>query len=722
MEIEKKSSKYVLYVKGIKFENGNLYLDVDEDFKNIFNYKIIFIERKTKDEYYIDSKTSNNTLILSLYNFIESYKGILSRWDIYLVTDNKELLRIKIIDSNKYHNHEKYLEAMHLIDSINVMTPYITKKDEISLIINTEQRIFNEQLKETVRTRIKHVSIENNIFSCNFLIETLSQKSFSVDKLILKLRNDAKIVKYDIDTEVRTIKKDKYLISFKINLTKYIWEPFYWDIFVYINLDNKKYYLKIKNPNLKVLKEINNKISKYECLFGNNFMVYPYITKDHALALNYREKNYYENKEYRRKEKFAYYIYLLFKPYFDMKNIWLGYEKFAETAQDNGFYFFDYCYKNNKHKNYYYIIKSNSKDLKNLKGKEDKIIEFMSFKYMLYLYSSKLLIASESKGHCYDIRIQKGNLKKSLDKKKIVFLQHGVIAFKKVDFFKKSKNKMDLFVVSSDFEKQIIKKYFEYKDQEIINTGLCRWDVLEDKSSDGKREIIIMPTWRAWMDGISDEDFIKSNYFKTYNNLLNSENLYKLINDNDIILNFFIHPKFKQYIGNFKSRNKNLNIYEFGQVELNKLLMKASLLVTDYSSVAWDVYYQKKPVIFFQFDIKEYDLYQGSYIDMKNQLFGDRAFNEESLLRLIKEYIATEFKEKPQYEYMRSTYLSNVDKSNCERTYEAIILRNNMLKKSKYDYFLMLKSNIYIKGLWFALSKNARISRVVKKIILKIKK
>ena len=691
MEIEKKSSKYVLYVKGIKFENGNLYLDVDEDFKNIFNYKIIFIERKTKDEYYIDSKTSNNTLILSLYNFIESYKGILSRWDIYLVTDNKELLRIKIIDSNKYHNHEKYLEAMHLIDSINVMTPYITKKDEISLIINTEQRIFNEQLKETVRTRIKHVAIENNIFSCNFLIETLSQKSFSVDKLILKLRNDAKIVKYDIDTEVRTIKKDKYLISFKIDLTKYIWEPFYWDIFVYINLDNKKYYLKIKNPNLKVLKEINNKISKYECLFGNNFMVYPYITKDHALALNYREKNYYENKEYRRKEKFAYYIYLLFKPYFDMKNIWLGYEKFAETAQDNGFYFFDYCYRNNKHKNFYYIIKSNSKDLENLKDKNDKVIEFMTFRYMIYMYAAKVLIGSESKGHCYDIRIQKGKLKKTLDKKRIVFLQHGVIGLKKVDnIFKKTlNNKMDLFVVSSEYEKNIIKKYFDYKDKEIIDTGLCRWDALENKSDGIIKEILIMPTWRSWMDGISKHNFIKTDYYKNYFKLLNSEELKQIVEKENIKVNFYIHPKFKEHINEFESKN-NVNIYKFGDVELNKLLMRASLLVTDYSSVSWDMYYQKKPVIFFQFDLEQYNMYQGSYMNMEKELFGDRTVDINVLMTTIRYYIANNFIEKKKFSDLRSRYFSHIDDRNCERTFNAIKSKKNQLKFNYIEKYKMI--------------------------------
>jgi CDP-glycerol glycerophosphotransferase (TagB/SpsB family) len=353
---------------------------------------------------------------------------------------------------------------------------------------------------------------------------------------------------------------------------------------------------------------------------------------------------------------------------------------------------------------------------------EDKVIRFMSFKHMVYLYAAKLLIASESKGHCYDIRIQKGKLKRALDKKKIVFLQHGVIAFKKVEFFKKSKNKMDLFVVSSDYEKEIIKKYFEYNDREIINTGLCRWDVLEDRVDINNRQILIMPTWRAWMDGVSDQQFIDSDYYKNYFELLNSKELYKIIRRNNIKLNFFIHPKFKEYIGNFSVENENINIYQFGEIELNKLLMEASLLITDYSSVAWDMYYQKKPVIFYQFDIDDYDMYQGSYIDMETELYGDRVFQTEELINVVKEYIAREFKEKEQFADMRSIYLSHVDKNNCERTYNAIMERKDMIRMKKYDFFLLLKNNYYVRSTYSRLKRNKFLHIKMKRLIMRLKK
>ena len=61
-----------------------------------------------------------------------------------------------------------------------------------------------------------------------------------------------------------------------------------------------------------------------------------------------------------------------------------------------------------------------------------------------------------------------------LRKKKFVFLQHGVIALKRVDAFysKGMRGGCDLFVVSTNQEKQTIVDNFGYEPDEVINTGL----------------------------------------------------------------------------------------------------------------------------------------------------------------------------------------------------------------------------------------------------------
>ena len=48
--------------------------------------------------------------------------------------------------------------------------------------------------------------------------------------------------------------------------------------------------------------------------------------------------------------------------------------------------------------------------------------------------------------------------------------------------------------------------------------------------------------------------------------------------------------------------SQNLKLIQPGEKNINHLLMKSKVLVTDYSSVAWDFYYMKKPVCFYHFD------------------------------------------------------------------------------------------------------------------------
>ena len=107
-----------------------------------------------------------------------------------------------------------------------------------------------------------------------------------------------------------------------------------------------------------------------------------------------------------------------------------------------------------------------------------------------------------------------------------------------------------------------------------------------------------------------------------------------------------------------------------GSRQLNELLMECSMLITDYSSVSWDVYYLGKPVLFYQFDYELYEKAHGSYIDMKTELFGDRCLTEKELTDQIRRYVNRGFEEKEAYAAMRERRFAYRDKDNCRRTLE----------------------------------------------------
>lgn len=294
---------------------------------------------------------------------------------------------------------------------------------------------------------------------------------------------------------------------------------------------------------------------------------------------------------------------------------------------------------------------------------------------MVYLCAAQYLVSTDAIRHFY-IWDSPNSVYKVLyqARKHIIFLQHGVMAFKQCHrtFHKLGGNRMMLFVVSSEFEQDIIHEYFEYDRDEIIITGLPRWDVLHDTSNMGQKEILLMPTWRGWLEDVSEDTFRESDYYRNYRELLNHAGLQELLETNGIRLNFYIHPKFRDYIGQFQSGCKWIRLIPFGEQPLNQLLMSCNMLVTDYSSVAWDVYYQGKPVVFFPFDLETYEAVQGSYMDIRKEAFGDVVYSRQELLETIRGYAGNGFQEKEEYAARRKYLLPLRDNRNSERIYQKI--------------------------------------------------
>ena len=185
-----------------------------------------------------------------------------------------------------------------------------------------------------------------------------------------------------------------------------------------------------------------------------------------------------------------------------------------------------------------------------------------------------------------------------------------------------------------------------------------------------------MPTWRKWIQDSGEDAFMDSEFFKSYSGLLCNEKLISALRNNGVRMQLYMHPKFKQYMseaGNSMQVDTDCcELISFGEKPLNELIQSSRMLITDYSSVCWDFFYQGKPIIFYQFD---YDLYManhGSYIDMTKELFGDRCLDEDRLVDAVLEYIANGFQNQTKFVTMRQEQFAYLDHDNCRRTYEFI--------------------------------------------------
>ena len=193
---------------------------------------------------------------------------------------------------------------------------------------------------------------------------------------------------------------------------------------------------------------------------------------------------------------------------------------------------------------------------------------------------------------------------------------------------------------------------------------------LKNKEQADKKNVLFMPTWGPWLEEQSDQVFEESEYCRRYRSILENRQLQKILSAGHVKIIFHIHPKLKEFLKAFQTENSNVELIEQGTRPLNELIMECSMLLTDYSSVSWDVYYLGKPVVFYQFD---YDLYMqanGSYLDMKKELFGDRYITEEEVIRGLEEYVQNDFREKEKYGSLRQEYFAYNDQNNCKRILE----------------------------------------------------
>ena len=575
-----------------------------------------------------------------------------------------------------------FIEDIYLKDDVKVppterivelgLNPEVVSDQ--SLIVTQHSR--NRHMQLSHLCELKGLNMRGGILRITF---DLKPGSLKYQKSILRFRNklleDA--ISYDFKT-VR-IKENGDLLRIKITLDLHTiaWNGLYWDVMIQLfDPDTERTSL------IQILIPPRRRMFMKFLYNGSfhtpdDFYVYPYYTGATKLALVNRAREQYDGFDIVLKEFTAMFLYNIAKPYWKKKHICLVDEKYSTRAQDNGYYFFKHCMEHDEEKylgqKIYYVITKDSPDYDMIRPYKKNVVHFMTIRHMCYILAAELLVSTDARSHIYAQRSRHSIFTRYTKKLPFVFLQHGVTALKRVDFFygKGKPGSCDLFVVTSEKEKQIVIDNFDYEPDEVINTGFARWDVLKDKSQNS-HDILVMPTWRSWLEGASDREFEESDYFRHYAALLNSQRFKDILEKYDLHANFYLHAIFQAHTESFHIASDRIHLKSFGDTPVNELLMQCKMLITDYSSVCWDVLYQNKPTLFYQFDLNKYNEAHGSYIDMKTDLFGDRTETLEQLLDSLEKTIQNNFRMEPKYEKMQQEYFQFEDHEHSRHICEEI--------------------------------------------------
>lgn len=393
----------------------------------------------------------------------------------------------------------------------------------------------------------------------------------------------------------------------------------------------------------------------------------------------------------------AFFVYTIF--FRKKKNsIWLIGENLGTSCCDNGYYFFKYL-KEKEEKNVFFIYDPKYCELGDLQVYADSLVRINSFKHFLLYFQSEYLIVSHG---LRDAKPKYIYNRKKDGGKPLIFMQHGIIKFKKIHFTKMSYDKSIIrFIASTTEEKEIIcnelmskkdqhnlhfltyklhayqlaiksvvkeedkelknavnytkeydfieplldkiqetKNRIGFTEKQVIVTGLARYDSLlkDNEDNENERLILIFPTWRDNLHNLSNEEFVETDYYKSYAALLENRDLQILLKKTGYRVELFLHREMKKYNSIFENLEAE-NVSICSTNEIRSLIVKSSVLITDYSSIAWEFSVLGKEVIFYHFDKADFEQQRSSYCKNSHDWFGDVCINSKTLIDSISKSI-----------------------------------------------------------------------------------
>ena len=358
------------------------------------------------------------------------------------------------------------------------------------------------------------------------------------------------------------------------------------------------------------------------------------------------------------------------------KDFWLIADR-AMDARDNGFHFFRYMKREHPEQKCVFALKRKSIDYQKI-ASLGETVEFGSVMHWIAYFSSRYVIFSArskpNSAWCHLLELMGFLHPDNVD------LQHG-ITINDVRGMYADRMRCALLVTSTVDERDFIERNFGHPKGVVRLTGFPRFDALHDTPPIRNR-IVIMPTWRMWFEfpsqqgGTLDDRFETSQYFLKWKELLISSRLDSIISQYNLEIIFYPHHAMQKYMSKFDDIRSNVKIASLGDSDVQELLKTASLLITDYSSVFFDMVYMKRPIIFYQFDEKDFrEHHHGKgYFDYNNNLFGKSFHTIEGVLDEMEKIICSNYIVNDDYLKEHKRIFKYWDCNNSKRIYE--ILKN----------------------------------------------
>ncbi|MBQ9180226.1 MAG: CDP-glycerol glycerophosphotransferase family protein, partial [Firmicutes bacterium] len=352
----------------------------------------------------------------------------------------------------------------------------------------------------------------------------------------------------------------------------------------------------------------------------------------------------------------------------------------VNMARDNGEALFKYLMANGYDKDYdiYFSVIKESDDYSRM-SQYGKVLDFGSEEYKDVFLTADYILSSGFDQWFTNAFDADWKYMTDLYEFEHVFLQHGVTMNDWSKELNSSKRGFKLFcTVNREERNMLLGEQFGYYPEEVILSGFPRYDSLVDER---EKLIVFAPSWRFNLAGPVDKErgsrfysdkILGSDYHTFYDGLINDERLCSFMKEHGFKGEFYLHPSF---ISNDSDFHGNDVVKVLKQADYNRVFRKASILVTDYSSVNVDFAYLNKPVIYSQFDKDTFfdnHACKPGYFDYEKDGFGPVCTTIDQVVDYIIDRIKNDCRSEEKYVERADKFFAYRDRNNCRRVAEAI--------------------------------------------------
>jgi len=357
-----------------------------------------------------------------------------------------------------------------------------------------------------------------------------------------------------------------------------------------------------------------------------------------------------------------------------------------DEADDNAEHLYRWIRANRPDINAWFVLGKCSPDWTRLANEGFRIVSSRQMARLLYL-NSEHVVSSQPAMLSLALALRR---RRAAPFPRRTYLRHGTAEKDQSHWL--NEGDFDLVLASSPAEYRAIagdESPYAYTPKHVALTGLARHDRLvrlRDRFPPEQRTaVVVMPTWRASLaktvrerspiarvpaDLLGDTDYVKN-----WSSLLNSTSLREALSSAGKDLLFFPHPDLVPHLALFKVPPWVCTVRK-ATSSFQDIFLQAALLITDFSSIAFEMALLRRPVIYFQFD--RHAFYHGDHnwrpghFEYEKDGFGPITTTVEGVVTHVRAVLHRDGEVDQNYLERMQSAMPLDDGLACERSFEAI--------------------------------------------------